>query len=152
MDSTNANDEGIRSTGGQVHLINGGPVMWRAYKEDVVALSSMEAELICMTDTLKGEVQLNSLLEELTGCKDRGTLYEDNTKAINLSKEPGSEHRGARHIDVRYHWISECMKLGKIGEIRWISGKENLADVFTKNLGRPEFERWRDVLVRAKKM
>ena len=75
------------------------------------------------------------------------TLYEDNTKAINLSKEPGSEHRGARHIDVRYHWISECMKLGKIGEIRWISGKENLADVFTKNVGRPEFERWRDVLV-----
>jgi len=36
-------------------------------------------------------------------------------------------------------FICECIDKGDV-DVRWISGKENMADVLTKALGRPLFD------------
>jgi hypothetical protein len=49
-------------------------------------------------------------------------------------------HRRTKNIDIRHHYILECVERGDV-ELRWIGGKENIADALTKELPRPSFEK-----------
>ncbi len=51
-----------------------------------------------------------------------------------------------RHVDVRQCFLRES-KETKIMDIRWIKGSENDADVFTKNVDGPAFEKCIKTLV-----
>ncbi len=51
-----------------------------------------------------------------------------------------------RHVDVRQCFLRE-LKESKIMDIHWIKGSENDADVFTKNLNGPTFEKCIKTLV-----
>ena len=69
-------------------------------------------------------------------------LLVDNQSVITLSKNP-VHHNRSKHIDTRYHFIRECVedKKTKIGFIRT---EDQLADIFTKALGRMKFQEMRD--------
>jgi hypothetical protein len=69
-------------------------------------------------------------------------LKVDNTSAINLSKNP-VHHDRSKHIEVKYHFIRECVEGGKI-ILEQISIKDQLADIMTKSLGRVLFQELRD--------
>ena len=64
-------------------------------------------------------------------------LMVDNQSAITLSKNP-VHHNGTKHIDTRYHFIRQCVEDKNI-EINFIRTKNQLADIFTKALGRLKF-------------
>jgi hypothetical protein len=66
----------------------------------------------------------------------------DNQSTITLSKNPVF-HEGSKHIDVRYHYILECINEGRI-IIDYTATKEQLADIMTKALGRVHFLELRD--------
>jgi hypothetical protein len=57
--------------------------------------------------------------------------------AIALSKNP-VHHDRSKHIDVKYHYIRECVDSG-IVEVDHVETAEQLADVLTKALGRVKF-------------
>ena len=65
-------------------------------------------------------------------------LNVDNKSALKLAKNP-EFHQRTKHIQIKHNFIRECAQDGHIN-IQWISGKDNLADAFTKALGRPTFE------------
>ena len=50
-----------------------------------------------------------------------------------------------KHIDLRYHYIREVICSKKI-ELFFLEGAENPADLFTKNLGRIKFQKFREQL------
>ena len=52
--------------------------------------------------------------------------------AIELSKNP-VYHERSKHIDIRYHYIRECVTDG-IAEVDNISTDRQLADILTKPL------------------
>jgi hypothetical protein len=54
-------------------------------------------------------------------------LKVDNHSAISLSK----------HIDVRYHFVRECVEARKI-DISYVRTEEQLVDILTKSLGKGE--------------
>ncbi len=60
-------------------------------------------------------------------------LLVDNQSAIALSKNPVF-HERSKHIDVRYHYIRECVDEDKI-IIDYTTTEEQLADILTKALG-----------------
>lgn len=62
------------------------------------------------------------------------TLKNDNQSAIQLSKNP-VYHDRSKHIDVKYHYIRECIDEGRI-EVESVDTKLQLADILTKALGR----------------
>ena len=71
-------------------------------------------------------------------------LLMDNMSAIALSKNP-VHHDRSKHIDTRYHFLCECIEEGKV-EIDHIGTADQLADMFTKALGRVRFLELRNEL------
>lgn len=53
---------------------------------------------------------LGKLIEENIGPV---TLYVDNKSAIDLAKNPVF-HGRSKHIDIRYHFIQECVERGEV--------------------------------------
>ena len=50
-----------------------------------------------------------------------------------------------KHIDLHYHFIRDVVRLKQV-ELFFIEGAENPADMFTKNLGRVKFLKFREQL------
>ena len=66
---------------------------------------------------------------------DQPTVMLIDNRACRLMIKNRGSHRRTKHIRVRYHFIRELAEDGVI-YIQPISSKENLADMFTKNLTR----------------
>jgi hypothetical protein len=68
----------------------------------------------------------------------------DSSSAFKVIKNAAVEDM-RKHIDVIYNHVRE-REAAKYVIFCWVTGKDNIADVFTKALPRPAFERLRDIL------
>jgi hypothetical protein len=83
-------------------------------------------------------IWLSRLIGDLLGTKEAPVkLLLDNKSAIALSKNP-VHHDRSKHIDTKFHFIRECTEEGKV-EVDHIGTADQLADIFTKALGRARF-------------
>ena len=71
-------------------------------------------------------------------------LKANNQGVIQLSNN-NKFHTCTKHIDVHYHFIRKALK-NKLLEIKYVPTDENIADIFTKPLSRPLFEKFRKML------
>jgi len=138
-DSDQAGDiDTRRSTTGVLFFLGNNPVTWQSQKQKVVALSSCEAEYIAATTAACQGIWLARLISELRGREAGATsLKIDNESAIALSKNPVFHDR-SKHIDVRYHFIRECVEDGRV-KTESVRTAEQLADILTKALTRERF-------------
>ncbi|KAG5325753.1 COPIA protein, partial [Pseudoatta argentina] len=98
-----------------------------------VALSSMEAEYMAISDATKEAVHLRSFILELSpGSNGKITLYSDNIGAIKLAENPVFHNR-SKHIDVRHHFVRGIVDNGEI-ELSYKSTEDMAADILTKGL------------------
>jgi hypothetical protein len=127
-----------KSTSGTLFMLGGNPVTWQSQKQKVVALSSCEAEYVAASTAACQGVWLQRLLRDLVK-KNYGTMtiFIDNKSAIQLCKNPVFHDR-TKHIEVRFHYIRECVEAGKL-DVDYISTNEQLGDIHTKPLGRTRF-------------
>lgn len=124
---------GRRSTGGMAFYLNDSLVTWNSHKEKTVALSSCEAEFMAATAATKQALWLRNLLGELTGNELKVvTLRVDNNSAIALMKNP-MFHGKSKHIEIKYHFIRECVERGQI-VVKRVGTLEQKADALTKPL------------------
>ncbi|WVZ54330.1 LOW QUALITY PROTEIN: hypothetical protein U9M48_005142 [Paspalum notatum var. saurae] len=113
-------------------------VFWQSVKQQVVALSSCEAEYIAASTASTQALWLARLLGDLLGRDtDAVELRVDSKSALALAKNPVF-HERSKHIRVRYHFIRDCWEEGSI-KARYINTKDQLADLLTKPLGRIKF-------------
>ncbi len=127
-----------KSTTGMVFYLGPNPISWNSQKQKVVALSSCEAEYIAASTAACQAVWLRRLLAILAKREvQKVSLKIDNQAAISLCKNP-VHHERSKHIDTRFHHIRECIEEGLI-EVQHVNTKDQLADIFTKSLGRQKF-------------
>ena len=69
-------------------------------------------------------------------------IFVDNKSAISLCKNPVLHDR-SKHIDLRYHFIRDCVEKGSV-IVEFIRTGEQKADILTKSLGRVRFQELRD--------
>ncbi len=69
--------------------------------------------------------------------KEPTTLYEDNTRAIDLAHNP-VHHSRTKHIDIQYHFIREKIVTGEVG-VTHIPTLQQAADLLTKGVNK---EKW----------
>ena len=115
---------------------------WNSRAQKSIALSSTEAEYMSLCDTSRQLVWIHSLLSELGINLAPIPLCGDNQGSIFLSSNPVQEKR-IKHIDLCHHYICEVICDKKI-ELFFIEGAENPTDLFTKNLGRIKFLKFRE--------
>lgn len=127
-----------RSTTGCVILLDGAPVIWLSKKQATVALSTAEAEYMAMSAAVTELKWARQLLTEIGSKPDEPIdVYSDNQAAVSIATSPSVSHTRTKHIDLRHHFVRECIDAGLI-RLRWIRSNEQLADVFTKGLNRQQ--------------
>ncbi|GJS39366.1 hypothetical protein Tco_0564409 [Tanacetum coccineum] len=137
-------DQG-KGTTGIVFYFGESPITWCTQKQPTVALSSCESEFMAATGAACQALWLKRLLSELTSWEEkRITLKVDNISAIALVRNP-IFHRRSKHIDIRYHFIRECVENGHIN-VEHVSGELQRADILTKALPRLKFVTMRQML------
>ena len=129
-----------RSTSGFIVRVNGSPVQWRSVRQRSVALSTMEAEYMALAEVTKEIIWFRGVLGELDLLSNKPTtVYEDNQSCILLAQERRF-HGQAKHINIRYNFIRDCVQDGTI-QLEYCSSTEMVADALTKHLGRVAYQR-----------
>ena len=134
-----------KSTSGYVFFLNGAPVSYCSKKQLSVALSTAEAEYMAASLAAQETMWLRCLLQEM-GVEQEGatTLLQDNQGAIAIAKNP-ELHSRTKHIDIRYHFIRECVE-SKVIKEEYCATQDMVADILTKPLGGQVFSRLRSKL------
>ena len=150
-DSDWASDkENRHSTFGYVTKIGDSTVDWKTAKGKQVSTSSMEAEYVALYHGVTISVWLHGLLRSmrLPGYQDdqppTPLVYCDNQAALKLADHPTSFQR-SKHIDVKYHYSRECIANGLV-RVQYCPTRDMTADILTKMLPRPAFEKHRPAL------
>ena len=119
-----------------------------------VALSTTEAEYICLSQSLRTATVLMRFFKELARkvkCfkyskpRFKCTAFEDNQGAIEIANAEKQRPR-TKHINIKYHHFKEAVRSGAI-KVRKIDTKDQLADIGTKALGAGTFEKLRKLLM-----
>ena len=102
-------------------------------------MSTVEAEYVAATSCCAQLLQIRQQLKDFsvdTGCIP---IFCDNTSAINISKNP-SLHKRTKHIDIRHHFLRDCVEKGLIS-MNFCATNKQITDIFTKALSKEQFER-----------
>ena len=126
-----------RSTTGYILKLAGCVFSWNSRAQKTIALSSTEAEYMGLSDCSRQCVWIKTLMSELQIPIKTFPICADNQGSIFIGQNPVQE-RCTKHIDVRYHFIRQCVEDKKI-KLFFIAGSENPADMFTKNLSKIKF-------------
>lgn len=143
--SLGLNDREGKSTTGYAILLFGDIICWRTQKQRQVALSSAEAEFVAMSAACKDLANIREKTRAILRIDKTPLLLEDNRAAIKLAKT--EESQTLRHlVNLYYHFVRAEVK-SKHVNIEWICSQEQLGDFFTKALPRPQFEKFRDMIM-----
>ena len=121
-----------RAISGYAFLYNGGAVSWSSKHQELVALSTTEAEYVAATHAAKEAMWIHSFLSDLFGDSSPTTLFCDNQSAISLAHND-QFHARTKHIDIRFHFIRWIVEEGKI-KLLYCPTDSQVADVLTKAL------------------
>jgi hypothetical protein len=144
----------VKSRTGFVITLATCPLMWHSKLQGQVALSTMEAEYIALSTTLRSLLPLKELVSELAASlladptfitTTHSTVFEDNNGALSLATSPKMTPR-SKHIAVPYHFFREHVTRGTI-QIHKVASEVNTADIFTKGLVAVKFRALRLLLM-----
>ncbi|CAI7794742.1 unnamed protein product [Closterium sp. NIES-53] len=141
VDADHAGDPNNRRsrTGYIYHLEPIGPISWQSSKQELIALSSAEAEYIALCSATKEGLYLRKLLEEVKLAQlPSFSLFCDNQSAIRIANKNGFANR-MKHIALRYFFVKDEIEKGRL-ELFYCPTSEMAADYLTKKLGKAKFE------------
>jgi hypothetical protein len=133
VDADGASQEHRRAISGYVFMVDGGAVSWSSKKQELVTLSTAEAEYVAQTHAAKEAIWLRRLLTEIFQSTDTPTtLFSDSKSAIALAQD-GHYHARTKHIDIWYHFIRYIIEAGSI-KLVYCPTDDMTADTLTKAL------------------
>ena len=122
--------------------------------QQLIALSTTEAEYIALSTALREVISIMNLLKELSShgfSIHKGTpkiqckTFEDNKSCIAIATNHRTRAR-TKHLSVRLHHFRSYVVSKQIS-IEHINTKDQLTDIFTKPLPTPQFISLRDKLM-----
>ena len=144
------NADNVLSRTGFVICYANCPIIWCRKLQTEIALSTAEAEYIAMSQALREAIPLQNLTKEINcifplHTSDTNfclTVHEDNQSTIAMAHSQKFTPR-TKHIAIKYHHFRSRVKTsynqkGDIN-IKYISTKKQLADIFTKPLDDQSF-------------
>ncbi|CAI7741943.1 unnamed protein product, partial [Closterium sp. NIES-53] len=135
VDADHAGDTSDRRsrTGYTFRLEPIGPISWNSSKQELVSLSSAEAEFIAACAATREGLYLQELLNEVKFVTlNQFTLQCDNQSAITIAKKPGFVNR-TKHISLRYFFVKDAIDKGRMRLVYCPTG-DMAADSLTKKL------------------
>lgn len=143
-----------KSRSGYVIMLAGCPIIWASKLQTQIALSSCEAEYICLSQALRETIPLMKMVQDF---KDRDFIdtyvtpsvhckaFEDNSGCVELARVHKMQPQ-TKHINITYHHFREAVREGKIS-IHQVRTEDQIADVFTKPLQQNLFVKFRNLIM-----
>ncbi|XP_019191701.1 PREDICTED: uncharacterized protein LOC109186229 [Ipomoea nil] len=122
-----------KSTSSFAIFLGGNLVSWTCRKQKTMVRSSTEAEYKALADVSVEVTWLVSLMRELGVCLTvPPSLWCDNLGATYLCANPVF-HARTKHVEIDYHFVRDKVVRKEL-LVKFISTKDQIADVFTKAL------------------
>ena len=130
--------DGKSHTGSCVVIGDVGAVHCRSTKQGIVAKSSIEAELIGLSDSANQGLHMRNFLV-MQGYKMPAVIiYQDNLSCMALIARGRSGAERTRHVAIRYFWTKERVDSGELKMVQK-GTKDMYANVLTKPLQGSQF-------------
>lgn len=165
------NPDSVKSRTGYIILYRGSPLLWVSKMQSLIALSTMEAEYVALSQAMRDLIPIRELLKEVMATvfdvKDiihyrthskafqdvttpgssipPSTVYEDNAACLKFA-QTGQLSPRTKHIGVPYHWFRSKVESLDISIVA-VSTTDQLADTFTKGLSLVPFQAARRILM-----
>ncbi|GJU94792.1 hypothetical protein Tco_1319548 [Tanacetum coccineum] len=127
-----------RSTSGFMQLLGDRLVSRSLKRQKSAAISSTEAEYIALSGYCAQVLWMRSHLTDYGLGFNKIPMYYDNKNAIALCCN-NVQHSRSKYIDIIFQFIKEQVENGVV-ELYFVNTEYQLADIFTKDLGRERIE------------
>ena len=117
----------------------GGPLEAKSGKQKNVTKSSTEAELVALSDHAGRGINLRNFLAGQGYGTVPVIIYQDNMSCMAIMARGGPTSERSRHINIRYFWLCERIKLGEVVLVHKATTLM-YANVLTKPLQGKQFE------------
>ena len=139
----------FRSMSGCISFRMGGPITWKAIRQDKTSQSSCEAEIRATNEGGKSTMGIRLTLADLrrhgypvSDDFEATDVFNDNEACVQWSHIVTSKN--IRHMELKENSIREWVQ-DKSLTIKFVKGKDNPADIFTKEMrDGAHFRRLRD--------
>jgi hypothetical protein len=134
-----------KSTGGYMVKVGSGAVAWSSKLQQIVTLSTTEAEYVAAVAAGKEISWMQQLFKELgIMAPAPSTLFIDNQSAISVAKNP--EHHGRmKHLDLAFYWLRDKVAEKRIRVVH-LASNDMPADLLTKPLPKPQVAKLRKMM------
>ena len=136
--SYNISDENNKSVTGMVILLAGAPIHWISKRQTVNTNSTMDSELTALNTTLINVLNFKYLLNELDWkIKLPTIIYEDNNPLICRIQNK-TNYTGEQKLSRQFNNIISAVNSKEV-EVKKVDTVSQLADIFTKSVGKIKF-------------
>jgi hypothetical protein len=158
----------VKSRSGHLIMFMGCPLLWQSKLQTQIALSTMEAEYIALSNSMRELIAVREILKQIVekvfqnqsvnfndasfktiaktfGNIPQSIVHEDNEACLKFSNMPKMSPR-TKHIAIPYHFFRSKVEQLEI-KVVGINTENQLADQFTKGLPQDKFIRDRRNLI-----
>jgi len=148
----------VRSRTGYVMTLGGCPIHWVSKLQTEIALSTVEAEYIALSQSMRELLPMHRMFTQLSTDLDlstgtsislKSTIFEDNNGAISVATAPKMSPR-TKHIAVKYHFVKSFFGPDRPAQCPFFLEKIDTsiqkADIFTKGLDSVTFSAIQNLL------
>lgn len=121
-------------------------VSWQSSLQDVIVMSTTEAEYIAIAESFKEAKWLKGLVGEMCPEMSLVRVHCDSESSIHLTRNQNTFHRRTKHIDIKYNFIRDEVEHKRVGLVK-ISTDDNPANMMTKPLPTNKFTLCMDLIV-----
>ena len=127
-------DDKFRSTGGFICLFNNTPIAWKSKRIKLVCTSTAESEYLALYSGMKEALYYAYLLEESYNHNVWPIkVFVDNLAVIQVIQGSAPANM-TKHLATKYFRLQQWFE-EDLFEISYVKSEENLADIFTKQVG-----------------
>ena len=111
----------------------GNLVQWRSSRQDLIAKSTCEAELIASSEALQQGENISIVISEMINASCDIEVSSDNAAALHMVRNGSETAWRTRHISVKALWLHQMSRRGI--KFTYQPTSEMAADSLTKGLG-----------------
>ena len=139
--------ETAASTSGWVVQWQGAALHWGSRKQQCIALSTCEAEIIALSEGAKDMVYFRKLVAGLDAPEQGPSpLSTDSQSARDVSYNP-QHHDRMKHVQRRHFFVRDMVESFEL-EVPFVRTADNIADMFTKAMKNAnDFHRLRRIVM-----